>query len=225
MAKRRMFSLDIVDTDAFLEMPPTSQNLYFHLGMRADDDGFVANPNKIMKSIGSCVDDLRVLTAKRFVIGFENGIIVIKHWKINNYIPNDRYRATCYIDEKKRLQLKENGSYTECIQDVSNLDTQDRLGKDRLGKDRLLGVAVYFHGDYFDVSETQHEKYSAAYPGLDFIGEYNRMSVWLDNNPRKRKSDYPRFINNWLSRQYKERAAKNEPKKSMYRDLDAEAAE
>jgi len=135
MAQRRMFSLQIVDTDAFLEMPATAQLLYFHLAMRADDDGFVDNPKKIMKSIGSADDDIKVLLSKRFILTFENGIIVIKHWKMHNYIQNDRYHETKYLDEKKKLIVKDNGAYTECIQPVSIMEAEVRLGKVRLGKE------------------------------------------------------------------------------------------
>jgi len=137
MAQKRMFSLQIVDTDAFLEMPATSQLLYFHLGMRADDDGFVSNPKKIMKITNSQDDDLKILLGKRFLIGFDSGVVVIKHWKINNYIQNDRYKETGYRDEKSSLLIKENGAYTECIQEISMLDTQIRLDKIRLDKIRI----------------------------------------------------------------------------------------
>jgi len=136
MAQRRMFSLKIVDSDAFLDMPASSQLLYFHLSMRGDDDGFVGNPKKITKMIGANDDDLKILLAKRFILSFESGVVVIKHWKIHNYIQNDRYNETQYIEEKKTLITKDNGSYTECIQNVSTLETQVRLGKDRIGKDR-----------------------------------------------------------------------------------------
>jgi hypothetical protein len=134
MAQRRMFSLEVVDTDAFLEMPQSAQLLYFHLSMRADDDGFVDNPKKIMRMIGSSDDDMKILIAKRFIIIFESGIIVIKHWKIHNYIAKDRYHETNYIKEKGLLKVKDNGSYTECIQDVDKMETQVRLGKVRLGE-------------------------------------------------------------------------------------------
>lgn len=137
MANRRMFSLKIVDTDAFLDMPPTSQLLYFHLAMRADDDGFVSNPKKIMRAIGSNDDDLKVLLAKSFIIPFESGVCVIKHWRINNYIQNDRYSPTGYLKEKKQLKIKENGSYSlKEGKDVYTLDTQVRLGKVSIGKDK-----------------------------------------------------------------------------------------
>jgi len=107
MAQKRMFSLKIVDTDEFLDMPPTTQNLYFHLCMRADDDGFVSNPKKIMKIVNSAADDMKVLTAKSFVIPFESGICVIKHWKIHNLIRADRYIETEYKKEKKLLKMED----------------------------------------------------------------------------------------------------------------------
>lgn len=111
MARRRMFDLEIVDTDLFLEMPVSSQNLYFHLGMRADDDGFISNPKKIIRSIGASEDDLKILISKKFIIPFQNGLIVIRHWKINNYIRKDRYSETIYKEEKKQLTEDENGIY------------------------------------------------------------------------------------------------------------------
>ena len=145
MPNRRMFSLKIVDTDAFLEMPQTSQLLYFHLCMRADDDGFVSNPKKISKMISSGDDDMKVLTIKRFIIPFESGVIVIKHWRMHNLIRSDRYTETNYLKEKSKLTIKKNGSYTEINktkQDVipngNQMATQDRLGKDRLGKDSKI---------------------------------------------------------------------------------------
>lgn len=128
-----MFSQKIVGSDAFLEMPPTTRELYFQLGMYADDDGFV-NPKKIVRMVSASEDDLKLLVLKRFVLPFESGVIVIKHWKMNNYIQADRYTPTQYLEEKKRLETKENLAYTECIQDVSKLDTQVRIGKDRIGK-------------------------------------------------------------------------------------------
>lgn len=131
-----MFSLDVVDTDAFLDMPQSAQLLYFHLSMRADDDGFVGNPKRIMRTIGAGDDDMKVLLGKRFILSFDSGVIVIKHWKLHNYIQRDRYKETNYLDEKQEIFEKENGVYTECIQNVSKVDTQVRLGKDRLGKVR-----------------------------------------------------------------------------------------
>lgn len=112
MAKKRMFDLDVVDTDVFLEMSNSARLLYYDLGMRADDDGFVSNPRKIMKMTNASDDDLKILFLKQFVIPFENGICVIKHWKLNNYLRGDRYKATLYQDEKKLLKEDDNGVYT-----------------------------------------------------------------------------------------------------------------
>ena len=142
MAERRMFAKTIIDSDAFIDMPTSARLLYFDLGMRADDDGFVNSPKKIMRMTGASEDDLRMLCAKKFIIPFESGVVVIKHWKIHNYIAKDRYTETKYKEEKSMLFLDENKAYSEhpytpCIQDVDRVETQDRLGKDRLGKDRL----------------------------------------------------------------------------------------
>ena len=138
MAERRMFTLKIVDSDAFLDMPMSAQALYFHLNMRADDDGFVNNPKKISRMIGASDDDLKILLAKRFVLGFESGVIVIKHWRMHNLLRKDRYNPTQYQEEFARLQLKDNGSYTELAttwQPLGNqVATQDSIGKDSIGK-------------------------------------------------------------------------------------------
>lgn len=145
MAERRMFAKTIIDSDAFLEMPLSTQSLYFHLSMRADDDGFINNPKKIQRMIGASEDDLKLLVAKKFLIPFESGIVVIKHWRIHNYIQSDRYKETVYLEEKEMLRIKENKAYsltdepmyTGCIQDVYSLETQVRLGKDRIGEDSI----------------------------------------------------------------------------------------
>ena len=134
MAEKRMFAKTIIDSDAFLDMPQSTQNLYFHMAMRADDDGFINNPKKISRMVGAGDDDIKVLISKRFIIVFESGIIVIKHWKIHNYIAKDRYRSTKYIEEFNQLQVNENGSYTECIQPVYELSTQSSLGKVSIDK-------------------------------------------------------------------------------------------
>lgn len=112
MANKRMFTMKIVDSDAFLDMPLSTQCLYFHLNMRADDDGFIGNPNKVMRMIGASQDDLKLLIAKRFVLSFEDGVIVIKHWRMHNTLSQNRYQETQYLDEKSELLLKENGSYS-----------------------------------------------------------------------------------------------------------------
>lgn len=126
MAERRMFAKTIIDSDAFLDMPLSAQALYFHLSMRADDDGFVNNPKKIQRMIGASDDDCKLLVMKRFILTFESGVIVIKHWKIHNYIQKDRYKETVYLQEKSTLALNENNAYTECIHSGYNVDTQVR---------------------------------------------------------------------------------------------------
>lgn len=137
MAERRMFAKTIIDSDAFLDMPLSAQALYFHLGMRADDEGFINNPKRVQKMIGSNDDDLRLLQAKNFLIPFPSGVMVIKHWKMHNYIQKDRFKPTVYVAEKALLRQKDNKSYTldtVCIQNVYSSDTQVRLGEVRLGK-------------------------------------------------------------------------------------------
>lgn len=132
MSQRRMFSPDIICSDEFLEMPATTRDLYYQLAIRADDDGFV-QPKLIMKVLGSSEDDLRILIAKRFTLPFESGVLVIKHWLIHNMIRKDRYKPTRFIEEKKMLQIKENGAYTEVgCQNDNQLAPQVRLGKVRL---------------------------------------------------------------------------------------------
>ena len=112
MAEKRMFSKKIIDTDWFMDMPSSTQNLYFHLSMRADDDGFVANPKRIIKLIGATEDDYKILIGKKFVIPFESGICVITDWRINNYLRADRYTETMYQEEKNQLLLDENAHET-----------------------------------------------------------------------------------------------------------------
>lgn len=148
MAEKRMFTQQIIDSDAFLDMPLSAQALYFHLSMRADDDGFVKNPRKIQRMISAGDDDLRLLIAKRFVLIFESGVIVIKHWRLHNTLRKDRYKPTVYQDEFSRLELKKDGVYTEkrfpngCqignqkttigCQTVATSEPQNRLDKNRL---------------------------------------------------------------------------------------------
>lgn len=112
MAQRRMFAKTIIDSDAFLDMPLSTQALYFHLSMRADDDGFINNPKKIQRMVGASDDDLKLLCAKQFIFPFDNGVVVIKHWKIHNYIRSDRYTPTMYTEEKAMLNQNSSGEYT-----------------------------------------------------------------------------------------------------------------
>ena len=139
MANKRMFTMKIVDSDVFLDMPLSTQCLYFHLNMRADDDGFIGNPKRIMKITGASEDDLRLLIAKRFVLTFEDGVIVIKHWRMHNTLSRDRYAETSYTDEKKMLLLKDNGSYSltggNPIDDTRLIERSGRQTQQRRNKD------------------------------------------------------------------------------------------
>lgn len=159
MAERRMFAKSVIDSDLFLDMPPTTQMLYFHLAMRADDDGFINNPRRIQRMIGASDDDMRILIAKQFILTFENGVIVIRHWKLHNYIRKDMYHPTEYQAERQMLSLKNNKSPYELNADAGSQDSsrtcngyvtdssrtcnenvsigKDRKGKDRIGKVRL----------------------------------------------------------------------------------------
>ena len=149
MAERRMFAKTIIDSDAFIDMPVTARLLYYDLAMRADDDGFVNSPKKIMRMIGASQDDLAILIMRKFIIPFDNGVVVIKHWRIHNYIRKDTYNETPYLDEKAMLVLDENNAYklkeempvtlplTDSPRPVDEPSTQVRLGKDRINKDIL----------------------------------------------------------------------------------------
>ena len=218
MAERRMFAKTIIDSDAFLDMPITSQLLYFHLSMRADDDGFVNKPKSIMRMIGCKDDDLFILFGKKFLIPFESGVVVIKHWKIHNYIAKDRYTETKYKEEKATLKLDENNAYTQavdelyttCIQDVDDPSTQVRLGKVREGKDNIsllpeaetapappkqekpsspIVITITLNDKTeYEVTEDDVAEWKELYQAVDIMQELRKMKGWSDANPSKRKT-------------------------------------
>ena len=230
MAERRMFAKTIVLSDAFLDMPLSARCLYFTLGMLADDDGFVNSPKSIMRQAGASTDDLNLLLVKRFILSFDSGVIVIKHWRIHNYIQKDRYKESKYMEEKATLIIDQNGAYTECIQDVSTLDTQVRLGKDRdrLGKDSidylpegetppdqpiplapsvppspvLISITLNDKTEY-PITEADIAGWKDLYPAVDIMQELRKMKGWADANPSKRKTKagIKRFINAWLAKE------------------------
>ena len=187
MAERRMFAKTIIDSDAFLDMPHSTQLLYFHLSMRADDDGFINNPKNIMRMIGCKEDDIKILIMKKFLLPFESGVVVIKHWLVHNYIQKDRYRETKYKDEKSLLKLDENKAYTmmdtKCIQDVSKVDTQVRL-EIELGKDSI--------DNNITTSEEKSSTVDTAKASKHKYGEYKHVLL-KDEELQKLKQDY----NNW----------------------------
>lgn len=142
MANKRMFALDVIDTDRFCEMPVSARLLYYELGMRGDDEGFVQNPKRIMLTTGTTVDDLKVLAAKGYVILFDSGVLVITHWQKNNFIQKDRFHETTCLAEKAQIQTTDskkyallpagNGLDTVCIQPVSNMEAQIRVDQIRV---------------------------------------------------------------------------------------------
>lgn len=143
MAERRMFAKSIVLSDAFLDMPMSARCLYFTLGMLADDDGFVGNPKSIMRQCGASKDDMNILLSKRYVLGFESGVIVIKHWRINNYLREDRHKNTTYIEELNTLDVDLKGAYTELNKvgipsaNQNPADGIPSIGKDSIGKNSI----------------------------------------------------------------------------------------
>lgn len=161
-----MMSKSIIKSDTFLDMPATTQNLYFHMLLDADDDGFINAPKSIMRMIGAKEDDMKVLTAKQFVIPFESGVVVIKDWKIHNYIQNDRYKPSA-LPERDLINIQKDKSYTLKV-DVSDMDTKciqdvsigkDRIGKDRLGKDRIGkdSIDILCHASHDDIDKSHFE--------------------------------------------------------------------
>ena len=214
MAERRMFSKSIVLSDAFLDMPLSARCLYFTLGMLADDDGFVGNPKSIMRQCGASQDDMSVLLQKRYVLGFESGVIVIKHWRMNNYLQNDRHKSTTYIEELNTLKIDEKGAYTEkqknnvysmytdCIQSVytdknsidknsidknsieENIDANASPAPQKESKHRL--------GDYQHVllTDTEREKLVDEY-GLKLTDEAIKyLDEYIEMKGYKAKSHY-----------------------------------
>ena len=228
MAERRMFAKSIVDSDAFLEMPMSARLLYYDLSMRADDDGFVNSPRKIMKFVGATNDDMNILIARKFVIAFDNGVVVIKHWRIHNYIQSDRYKETNYKEQKALLTLDENKAYkmamdTPCIQNVSSLETQVRLGKDSIGKDNSIGakrsrftpptteeIQAYCNEKHYNVSP---EHFIDYYESNGWKVGRNSMKDWKaavrnwarrdkENQPKGYNSDYEREPDQKKERSY-----------------------
>ena len=160
MAERRMMSKSVIKSDTFLDMPATTQNLYFHMLLDADDDGFINAPKSIMRMIGAKDDDMKVLAAKQFVIPFESGVVVIKDWKIHNYIQNDRYKPST-LPERDLLNIQKDKTYT-LKSDVSRMDTECiqtvSIGKDRIGKDSIDTLCHVTH-DNVDKSHIEIIEY------------------------------------------------------------------
>lgn len=171
--------MQIVDSDAFFDLPLSAQALYFHLGMRADDDGILNNAKSIARNIGATNKDFEILVSTKFIIAFDNGISVIKHWKVNNYIAKDRYRETTYTDIKKTLKTKDNNVYTtsgdtERIQVVDTSYTQS-------SKDKNSEVKVSIDNTSLDVYIDRFEKFWEVYPKK--IGKGNVQKWFRSKKP------------------------------------------
>ncbi len=238
MAQRRMFSPEIVESDEFLTMPTSSQALYFHLGMNADDDGFI-QPKILMRACGFAEDDLKILLAKRFLLAFDTGVVVIKHWLIHNLIRGDRYKPTRFVEEKKSLILKENKAYTEAVklgcQNDNQMAPQVRLGKVRLGKDRESESVPekIFKGEVTDSLETSGKSELVAEPEqektlAELVQPYEEkhgkeictafLLHWTQKNPNGKKElwqmqkvfDVPKRLSTWAGKPW------NQPRQSKF---------
>ena len=180
-----------------MEMSPTAKLLYFYLNMGADDDGFVGNPKMIKIVSGATDDDFKILVAKQFIILFESGVIVVKDWRIHNYIQKDRYNKTQYTDEKSQLIIEENGTYTKCIQDGYSLDTQVRLGKDRLGKDSktIMSDKSDVSIPYSEIIEYLNEKTGRSFRNVDA----NKKLIKARWNDGYKLDDFKTVIDNMVA--------------------------
>lgn len=206
MAERRMFAKTIVTSDAFLDMPATTRSLYMLLCVMADDDGFVNAPRSIMRQSGATDDDMKLLIAKRFVLTFDSGVVVIKHWRIHNLIQKDRYKETKYLEEKAMLGLDENNAYTEgettvypkCIQPVSKPEPQVRLGKVSTGKESIVEdieeaappkPSRHKYGMYENVlfTDEEYKKLTEEFPH-DYTDRIERLSEYIASTGKKYKS-------------------------------------
>lgn len=184
MANKRMFSIDVTETDSFLEMPLTAQALYFHLGMRGDDDGFVSNPHSIMRVTGCCESDLNVLVESGYIITFRSGVIVISDWKVNNYLRGDRYKSTIFQDELSMLKETANKRYvladdnqpsTIGISTGNQVTTQYRIEENRAVVDRVATAAAESRADSDLAEIVQHfERVIGIFPrsALDKLQRY-----------------------------------------------------
>lgn len=172
-----MFSTNIVESDAFLDMPLTAQSLYMHLNMNADNDGFV-NPRRIMRMIGAANDDLQILIAKRFLLAFDSGVVVIKHWWINNTIRRDRYSPTTHQQELSELIQNHNNSYSRITTQLQLETAVEQSSGNQMATNRQPMVASTQHNTTHS-NTTQHSSiqlkstHSKTAEAVDF--EKNKM--------------------------------------------------
>lgn len=198
MAERRMFAKTIVLSDAFLDMPLGARCLYMTMGMVADDDGFVNSPKSIIRQCGATEDDLKVLIAKRFIIPFDNGVIVIKHWRINNYLRNDRYQPTAYVDEKEQLALDENNAYKakDGAVGIPNIGIPS-IGKDRIGKDSIDKHNRRFAPPSVEEVRAYCDERNNGIDADEFVDFYTAKGWKVGNQPMK---DWKAAVRTWEKR-------------------------
>ncbi len=245
MAERRMFAKTIIDSDAFLDMPMSARLLYYDLAMRADDDGFINSPKKIMRFVGASIDDLNILAIRKFIIPFDNGVVVIKHWRIHNYIRKDTYKETAYTSEKSLLEEDRNHAYrlinsdktALCQPSVNEPSTnrqrtvdagkdrigkdrlgKDRLGKDRLGKDKEISPTRHKYGEYQNVllSDDDLEKLKKEF--FDWSDRIERLSAYMASTGKSYKNHLA-TIRNWARRDSRTPTADVKPKGQASYDI------
>ena len=214
MANKRMFNLSVVDTDNFLEMPISSRLLYYELGMRADDDGFVDSWRKILLFTGLKEDDMKILITKKFIIPFESGVIVIRHWRLNNYLQKDRTKPTIYQEELKQLGLDENNVYemnTECIHsiDKNSIDKNSIEYKERKFKEPTLEeVKTYCKERNNDVDAKKFIDYYQVNNWKDKDGKQiknwkQKLITWENHNNKniKKEASVPKWFDKDLNKE------------------------
>lgn len=203
MAEKRMFSKRVIDSDAFLDMPSSTQNLYFHLNMRADDDGFLDNPKKIMRIVGCKDDDLKLLIAKRYLLIFESGVIVIKHWRLHNVIRSDRKKDTLYQEEYSTLNHKKDGAYTDrqtvdgqvtdkCPHRLDKISIEEiSIDKDSIVK-KPDKPTKHKHGIYNHVllTEDEYNKLINEWGPVKLLESIKRLDEGIELKGYKYKSHY-----------------------------------
>ena len=238
-----MFAKSIVLSDAFLDMPMSARCLYFTFGMLADDDGFVGNPKSIMRQCGATDDDMKILIAKRYVLVFESGVIVIKHWRVNNYLRSDRHIDTTYKEEMALLTVKENGSYTEKNKSLGvppayHIDTKNSIDKNSIDKNSIELIAPPSNdsdAEVFDklpclsnqtyiIHTKEVETYKKRFPAVDVEQEIRNAISWVEANPKNKKtlSGAKRFLTNWLIKAQNRSRAYSERSKSGVTYIDIE---
>lgn len=167
MAERRMFSKAVARSDSFIDMPLSTQALYFQLGLDADDDGFIVGVKAVQKLLGCGDDDLKLLIAKRFLLVFESGLLLVRHWKVNNYIRGDRHKATIYCDEYEQIYMDKNNTY-QYKSDLKNSNI--------LNQNSMLNVGV--PNDNQMTTQTSTDKTNLGEINID---KNNNVSNYVDN--------------------------------------------